>query len=531
MKFTRFRIIVLIFFIGAGSLSAQKKAKTAKEPAVRQLLIDVNAIKGPTSTVWRKCVGAGRANEGLRADWQEQLRIVKKECGFEYIRMHGLLHDDMGVYFEDKAGNPIYNWQYIDQLYDFLLSIDVKPFVELSFMPTALASGKNTCFWWKGNVTPPKSYEKWYDFIKALTQHFTERYGENEVKTWYFEVWNEPNLKYFFAGNMEEYFKLYDFTAKAVKSVSGAYKVGGPATAGNGWIPEMIEYCQKTNCPIDFVSTHDYAVTKGLVDENGFSQRFMIQNTKAITKNVMGSYNKIKKSTMPNLELHYTEWSTSPSSEDNVHDAYHSAAFILDKLKGTENYANSMSYWVFTDIFEEMGPRATPFHGGFGLLNYQSIKKPAYFSYQFLNQLGKTELQNKDTASWVCKSENGNIQALIWDFTLSHQGDSISNQKYYIRDLPSINKGMLKYQLDNVAEGKYVLKVTKVGYKSNDAYTTYLQMGRPKQLTKKQVQTINEINSGEPFINEMVDVKSDKKFSYQLPIRENDVFFINLVKL
>ena len=528
MKLTRLSLL-LIILIAATLVFAQKK--NSKEPVYRSVTADVNLIKGPMKTVWRECIGAGRANEGLRADWQEQLRKTKKDCGFKYIRMHGLLHNDMGVYFEDKAGNPIYNWQYIDQLYDFLLSIDVKPFVELSFMPSALASSDKTCFWWKGNVTPPKSYEKWYDFIKALTQHFTERYGENEVKTWYFEVWNEPNLKYFFAGSMDEYFKLYDYTSKAVKSVSAAYRVGGPATAGNGWIPEMIEYCHKTNCPIDFVSTHDYAVTKGLVDDNGFTQRFMIQNTKAITKNVMASYNKIEKSTMPNLELHYTEWSTSPSSEDNVHDAYHSAAFILDKLKGTENYANSMSYWVFTDIFEEMGPRSTPFHGGFGLLNYQSIKKPAYFSYQFLNQLGNTELQNKDTASWVCKSENGNIQALIWDFTLSRQGDSISNQKYYIRDLPSKEKGIVKYQLANVAEGKYALKVTKVGYKSNDAYTTYLQMGRPKQLTKKQAQNINDINSGTPFINEIVEVKSDQKFCYQLPIRENDVYFINLVKL
>ena len=514
-----------------GFVSAQKKNKQSKESPVRVITADLNQVKGETKTVWRKCIGAGRANEGLRADWQEQLRLTKKECGFEYIRMHGLLHDDMGVYFEDKAGNPIYSWQYIDQLYDFLLSIDVKPFVELSFMPKALASGDKTCFWWKGNVTPPKSYDKWSAFIKALTQHFTDRYGKEEVKTWYFEVWNEPNLKYFFSSTQEEYFKLYDCTARAVKSVSSDYRVGGPATAGNAWIPELIEYCQKNNSPIDFCSTHDYAVTKGLVDDNGFAQRFMIQNKKAITNNVMGSYNKIKKSAMPNLELHYTEWSTSPSSEDNVHDAYHSAAFILDKLKGTENCANSMSYWVFTDIFEEMGPRATPFHGGFGLLNYQSIKKPAYFSYQFLNQLGKIELQNADSSSWVCKNESGNIQALIFDFTLSAQGDSISNQKYYIRNLPAKDKGLVKYELSNVPEGKYSMKITKVGYKSNDAYTTYFEMGRPKQLTKKQVQTINEINSGAPYLNEVVEVKSDKKFSYQFAIRENDVFLINLVKL
>jgi len=146
--------------------------------------------------MFKECIGAGRANEGLRADWQQQLAVVKKECDFKYIRMHGLLTDDMGVYREDRKGNPEYNFQYIDALYDYLLSIGIRPFVELGFMPSALASGKQSIFWWRGNVTPPKDYNKWGELIRNLTLHFTERYGADEVKTWYFEVWNEPNLEW-----------------------------------------------------------------------------------------------------------------------------------------------------------------------------------------------------------------------------------------------------------------------------------------------------------------------------------------------
>jgi len=171
------------------------------------------------------CVGAGRANEGLRADWQRQLACVRRECGFRYVRFHGLLCDDMGVYSEDKEGHPVYNWQYIDELYDSLLAIGVRPFVELGFMPAALASGTQTIFWWKGNVTPPKDYQKWENLIRALVTHWTGRYGEAEVATWYFEVWNEPNLAGFWIGDKQgktdaefepiaraEYFKLYAVT-------------------------------------------------------------------------------------------------------------------------------------------------------------------------------------------------------------------------------------------------------------------------------------------------------------------------------
>lgn len=198
------------------------------EPVKERILnLDVNAVIGHKNRMYKECIGAGRANEGLRADWQRQLAYVKQNCDFKYIRMHGLLTDDMGVYREDKQGNPEYNWQYIDELYDFILSIGMKPFVELGFMPNALASGQQTIFWWRGNVTPPKDYQKWSDLIKNLVLHFTERYGKEEVKTWYFEVWNEPNLSGFFTGTQSEYFKLYAVTATAIKSISRIIKSVG----------------------------------------------------------------------------------------------------------------------------------------------------------------------------------------------------------------------------------------------------------------------------------------------------------------
>jgi len=119
--------------------------------------------------------------------------------------MHGLLTDDMAVYKEDREGNPVYNYQYVDVLYDYILEIGMKPFVELGFMPGYLASGEQTIFWWKGNVTPPNNYRKWENLVRNLVQHWTDRYGEDEVRTWYFEVWNEPNLTPgFFTGTQEE---------------------------------------------------------------------------------------------------------------------------------------------------------------------------------------------------------------------------------------------------------------------------------------------------------------------------------------
>ncbi len=528
-----FLLAILLLSVSTTLVAQNTKASKQNKPVTQEriLNIDFNQSSGKLNTFFKECVGAGRANEGLRADWQQQLSFVKKECGFKYIRMHGLLTDDMAVYKEDKTGNPEYNYMYVDALFDFLRSIDMKPFVELGFMPNALASGHQTIFWWRGNVTPPKDYDKWGALIKNLTEHFTERYGADEVKTWYFEVWNEPNLKPgFWTGTQDDYFKLYKYAALAVKSVNKDYRVGGPATAGAAWETEMIDYCYKNNLPIDFISTHSYGVNRGFLDEFGNSGTVLAREESAVSGDVLQSRKEIAASPKPNLELHYTEWSASYTPADPVHDSYIEAAYVLQKLKQVGDAANSMSYWVFTDIFEEPGPRFEPFHGGFGMLNIQGINKPVFYSYQFLNRLGNIELVNKDAASWACKDSSGNIQVLAWDFT-NTLPDSINNQQYFIRDLPSKSKGKLKVSIANIPGGNYALEVYRIGYRSNDAYSSYLSMGKPQQLAKQQVEQIKKQNDGSPFFKEIVTVKDGAVFSKELDIRENDVFFLNLVKL
>jgi xylan 1,4-beta-xylosidase len=497
----------------------------------RIISADLHHVQGPLNTMFKACVGAGRANEGLRADWQRQLTRVHRECGFTYIRMHGLFCDDMGVYREDRSGRPEYNWQYIDELYDFLQSIGMKPFVELGFMPSALASGRQTIFWWRGNVTLPKDYNKWADFIRAFTVHLTERYGENEVKTWYFEVWNEPNLGGFFAGNQQDYFHLYDVTAKAIKSVSPSYRVGGPATAGCGWISEFIQFCATNHSPVDFVSTHTYAVDQGFLDETGQKGTVLSQNPRAIYGEMIDTRKKIGDSALPNLELHFTEWSASYTPSDPIHDSYHSAAFILDKIKGAGAPVNSMSYWVFTDIFEEAGPRFTPFHGGFGLVNYEGINKPAFYAYQFLDRLGPTELECPDPASWVCADNSGGIQALVWDFTLTRPNPPVNNQDYYKRDLPSRAKSTVALSLANVPPGQYSMALYRVGYRANDAYAAYMDLGSPSQLTRTQVAYIKSKSDGRPESLSIVAVAADGILHQSFDLRENDVCFVTLTKL
>ncbi len=492
----------------------------------RLISVDLNKEKGKLATTFKECVGAGRAFEGLGLQWQKQLREVKKDCDFTYIRFHALLHDEMEIYKEDAQGNPIYNWNKMDQLFDFLLEIKMKPFVELSFMPAALRTNDQTVFHWKAYVSPPNSYPKYEALIEALVRHVEQRYGKEEIKTWYFEVWNEPNHKSFFTGNREEYFKIYNSAAKAVKKVDAAYKIGGPATAGTGWINEIMDYTKSNNVPLDFISTHAYGV-KGDLDETGNKVLIMRDDPDYVAKAINGVRRKIEATDYKGLELHITEWSSSYSPRDEVHDSYQNAAYVLNTLKKTENVATSMSYWTFTDIFEELGQSDKPFHGGFGLMTIDNLKKPTYFAYKYLNQLGDTELVNADSSSIVCKKGN-DVQALFWDFSFSKQ-KGVNNAKFYTQDKPSLPKGITTIKLSNLKNGKYSLELYKTGYKQNDIFTAYVNIGKPTKLNATQMKELAAVSQDLVFKKCNVKVKNGQ-FSYDVALNENDIYFLKLLK-
>jgi xylan 1,4-beta-xylosidase len=502
-------------------------------PVARVITGDLKAIKGPRSMAWQDCVGAGRVAEGLRAEWRQQLAECHREIGFKYLRMHGLLQDELGVYSEDADGQPHYNWQYIDDVYDYLLSIGVKPFVEFGFMPSALASGNAKIFWWQGMVTPPKDYAKWDALITALVQHWTDRYGEAEVKTWRFEIWNEPNYPGFWhppqgATARDEYFKLYEHTSRAVQSVSTNYLVGGPAGAGPVWTAELIDLCVQKNIPLDFISYHAYGLGGGPsgLDEYGNTKLYLSPDIRAVADTVNSQRPIIEKSARPGLPIYITEWSASYSPRDPVHDSYFEAAYMLEQLRHTES-VSAMSYWTFTDIFEENGPAPRAFHGGFGLINFEGIRKPAFWAYQYLARLGETELQNDDDASWVCTDKSGGVQVLLWDITHPTDGKT-SDQDFFFHEHPARDKGNMTVKLKNLAPGKYQLIICKTGFQANDPYSRYLELGKPTNLSREAVAELKNLASDKPVSTSEVTIGAPGIFEQTLPLREDDVYLVTL---
>ena len=510
----------VLFLVVAVSLAAY-----SQQPASRSIVADMKHTSGPVDRFFDFSVGADYSGTLIRDDSQAHLKLAVDELGFRYLRFHDIFHDVLGtVRIED--GMTVYNWSKIDQLYDDLQARHIKPFVELGFTPKALATSEHIIFYWKGNVSLPNS-QGWQDLVSAFLRHIEERYGRDEVRTWYFEVWNEPNLTYFWDNaDQKAYFEFYDLTSRTVKSVDPALRVGGPATAGASWVPEFLEHVKESGAPVDFVATHAYGVDGGFLDQDGKEGIKLNPSPDAISGAVLDVRRQISASAFPGLPLYFTEWSSSYSSLDPVHDSYINAPYILNSLERSRGLLQGMSYWTYSDLFEEQGPPPAPFHGGFGLLNREGIRKPAFFAYKYLHAL-QGDVIASDNAQAMLATDGKNFEAVVWDFELPKS--IVSDRPFFKKVIPSHPAAPVVLTVAHLVPGAaYHFEVHRTGYNSNDAYTAYLEMGAPKNLTAAQVAHLNELTRDLPQKDQTVRSGKDGSVKVTIPMNSNDIVLVTL---
>lgn len=422
---------------------------------------------------WEHTVGSCHAPTALRADWQQQLRRCHAELGFRYVRFHGLLSDDVGTLVTHKD-EPLYSFFNADHILDFLRSIGMRPFVELSFMPTALASGSKSVFHYRGNVTPPKDYTQWSTLIHRLVGHWVDRYGIREVAEWFFEVWNEPNLKAFWTGTQKNYFKLYRVTAEAIKRVDPSLKVGGPATARDGWIEEFVAFCAASNVPLDFVTTHHYP-TDALGHEDDDTETQLANSQRGLLRE-WAQDTRRRAGTLP---VYYTEWNSSSNPRDPRHDEPYAAAFVAKTALEASDLVQAYSFWTFSDIFEENYFPSVPFHGGFGLLTLHGIAKPTYRAFELLHRLGTERLLvdglHETVNAWITRDKAG-IRALFVNHALPRH---------------SIAPARVRVQLAHAPEPSSAW-VERIDERHANAKRQWQALGAPEYLDSATLEQLHE---------------------------------------
>lgn len=438
---------------------------------------DLSRPTTPFPHFWEQTVGGDHAPMVLRADYQAQLRRCHEELGFRHLRFHGLLSDDMGTLINHK-GEPLFSFFNADQIWDFLLGIGMKPFVELSFMPQILASGDKTVFRYRGNVTPPSDYKKWAGLIRRMARHWIERYGVDEVRTWFFEVWNEPNLPCFWTGTQEDYFNLYRHTVEALKEVDERLRVGGPATARNQWIEDFVAFCQDNRLPVDFISTHHYPTdvveTASLGDEGDNTEEQLAQGRRSILR----EWAKQVKQLAQGLPVYYTEWNASSNPRDSRHDDAYAAAFVTKTVMEASGLVEGYTFWTFSDIFAETYFPSGPFHGGFGLLNLHGIAKPTYRAFELLHRLGTERLpvdgMHETVDAWAVRTGKG-LMVLLTNSTLPRHPIHTEQVRVRLTDSPPPQSVSLE----------------RIDAEHANPKKLWQEMGQPEYLSAKDVEQLH----------------------------------------
>ena len=477
------RYLILCLLIALSTPADFGQSTTAPE------VINVNAAAPSHSFphFWEQMFGSGRAVLSLRDSYRQDMRDVKQITGFQYVRFHAIFDDDVGVYRQGSDGQPRYNFSYVDQIYDGLLANGVKPFVELSFMPTQLAAKPLfQAFWYKPNVSPPRDWQAWDDLIAAFVQHLVARYGIDEVASWYFEVWNEPNID-FWAGDPKQatYFDLYDHTAQAIKKVDSRLRVGGPATAQAAWVDVFIQHCAASHIPLDFVSTHVYANDTAL---DVFGTTETIPRDQMVCRAVGKVHNQIRSSKMPDLPLIWSEFNASYKNEPDVTDSVYMGPWLADTIRQCDGLVDMMSYWTFSDVFEEQGVVETPFYGGFGLIAAGGIPKPSYQAFKLLHLLGDQRIALASDSAVLTRRSDGTLALAVWNY--APPGEAGPSKDVTLR-----------FQNANVQHAT----IWRLDEDHGNVHREYTKLDEPRYPTQAQIQ---ELRSSEAITPQAEDVKN-----------------------
>jgi xylan 1,4-beta-xylosidase len=439
------------------------EARTSAPPPVR-ILVDGDAPAHPFPHFWEQMFGSGRARLSMRASYRRDMRAVKAVTDLRLVRFHGIFDRGVGVYSVDPQGRPDYNFTYVDQIYDGLLRQGVRPFVELSFMPPRMASRQQSMgFWYDPIVAPPKRWKLWRALIRRFAQHLVARYGIDEVSRWYFEVWNEPNGS-FWGGEPHEatYFHLYDVTARALKSVSPLLRVGGPSTAQAAWVSAFIRHCASHHVPVDFVSTHVYGDDSA---ENVFHVQEKITRRDMVIRAVRKVHREVAASPMPALPIIFSEFNaTYTGTEIDVTDSPYIGPWLANTIRACDGLVHLMSYWTFSDVFEEGGVAKSPFHGGFGLIAAGGIPKASFNDFKLLHLLGNQRLANSSRSALVTRRADGRLAIAVWNYAPPGPGGATKTYRLALRNVPGARRA-------------YVWRVDR---NHGSALTAWEAMGEPR---------------------------------------------------
>jgi xylan 1,4-beta-xylosidase len=494
--------------------------------------VDLNEDTGKMGPVWA-WFGYDEPNYTYMEDGKKLLSELANLSPVPvYIRTHNLLTSGDGtpalkwgssnVYTEDSAGNPVYDWTIIDRIFDTYIERGIKPLAEIGFMPEALSIKPQPYrHYWKpgdpyddiytGWRYPPKDYSKWANLIYNWIRHSVERYGSQEVESWYWELWNEPDIKYW-GGSFDEYCKLYDFTAEAVRRALPAAKIGGPHVTGpasvsaSRFLTEFLNHCEsgknyatgQTGAPLDFIAFHAKGSPRFI---DGKVRMNMGTQLRQISRGfeIVASNTKFKDLPVIIGECDpegcaacgMTEYPQNGYRNGTIYSSYTASSFakICDMALFYKVNLLGILSWSFE--FEDQ-----PWFHGFRDLSTNGVNKPVMNVFRMFGMMEHTRISSISDGgfSWqavidsgirggspdigvIATRDNNSASVMIWHY---HDDDKIIPGKVVelaINSIPVKKASVTQYRIDR---------------EYSNSYEAWKQMGSPQNPTSDQIAELKQ---------------------------------------
>ncbi len=391
--------ILYEYLPGAGETPVRARRNEVRPLPVGE--VDCTHTERTLRHSWRTVVGVGRAKELLYSEVQDMLRQLQRDVGFRYLRFHGIFSDDMLVCRTGRDGALQFSFTLVDKALDFILSIGLKPQIQFSFMPAAMAAEPDrTVFASPFTISLPRRMEEWNRLVTLFLTHVQKRYGTQEIRSWLYSVWNEPDTSRQMFGfeDRQQFFTLYEATCRTVKEFDSELVFGAPSlfpiTKENyKWMRDYLSFADVHGCRPEFIDVHYYSddfhqLPPGVstftapATANGDPDHF----GKFITE----LHDFLEQESVGHLPVYITEWNLTVSHRSLINDTCFKGCYLVKNFLENYDRVDAVGYWCLTDFLEEYQPAQHLFHGGMGLFTVNGIKKAPYYAMEMLSRLGDT---------------------------------------------------------------------------------------------------------------------------------------------
>ncbi|TJX62595.1 helix-turn-helix domain-containing protein [Soehngenia saccharolytica] len=535
-------------------LDNSKPIITSADTATKEvnILLDLNQVNVELPTLqkpWENLITIGYSVEGLRKDQLDIIEKVQKDIGFKYIRFHGIFSDFLSIYNEDSLGKTFYDYNDLDLLIDSLMELNIKPFIELTFIPTKLTQNGNTIFKWKDSISKPSDINKWNDLIDNFIRHIIDRYGIDEVKDWYFEVWNEPEIEgVFWDGSKEEFFEFFVSTYQTIKNISKDLKVGG---VGNmsfllflDWLDKFYQYINEKDVKLDFYSFHVYSVelVESITEISKLKEKIDVNDYEAVKyKAKLGDENKVsdyitlsidrvqKLHNFTKEEYWITEFNSSTISRDLIHDTVYMSSFLVKNYLENLEKVKGIGYWTLTDLNNEFEIEKALFYGGFGLFTYNGIPKASYNAYKLLHELKGNILEKN--SNYIVLKDKDDVYLMFHNYIhYDAQYENLDFSKINLLDRYSIfDEYNTKFNINlNGLSGNYKVEQYIVNREHGSSFDAWVEMGYPKYPSLVQIEYLKSRSVPKILYEEM---ELADKFDETFVLLPHEIRLVKLIKL